>query len=170
MPQPRLPQIWATSSTYVAACGNTGSLSHWTKPGIEPASSWTLWQVLNLLSHSGKSWKNQFKKKKIFKFPKPPESIITRRRSGKGKKEKKQTSPSQTSRGLCSCSFLSLECSRPDISAQLIVHTSTQNSLHPRSSLIPPNISPYASIRITLHHFMQFYTLYTHRSLCILHF
>ena len=32
-----------------------GSLTHWVRSGIEPASSWTLCQVLNLLSHNGNS-------------------------------------------------------------------------------------------------------------------
>ena len=32
--------------------GNTRSLTHWARPGIEPASSGTLHQVLNPLSHN----------------------------------------------------------------------------------------------------------------------
>ena len=51
MPQPQR-QIWATSSTYNAACGNTSSLTHWARPEIKPAPSWTLCQVLNLLNHN----------------------------------------------------------------------------------------------------------------------
>ena len=39
MPQPRQRQIQATSAIYTAACGNAGSLTHWARPGIEPASS-----------------------------------------------------------------------------------------------------------------------------------
>ena len=35
--------------------GNPGSLTHWAKPGIKPASSLTLCQVLNLPSHNGNS-------------------------------------------------------------------------------------------------------------------
>ena len=35
--------------------GNTGSLTHWARPGIEPASSLTLCQVRNSPSHNGNS-------------------------------------------------------------------------------------------------------------------
>ena len=48
-------QIRATSVTYTTPCGNARSLTYWTKPGIEPASSWTLYQVLNPLSHNRKA-------------------------------------------------------------------------------------------------------------------
>ena len=34
---------------------NTRPLTHWAKPGTEIISSWTLCQVLNLLSHNGNS-------------------------------------------------------------------------------------------------------------------
>ena len=34
--------IWATSATYTTTFGNTRSLTHWARPGIEPASSWIL--------------------------------------------------------------------------------------------------------------------------------
>ena len=34
--------IWAVSSTYTSAHSNAGSLTLWTRPGIEPKSSWTL--------------------------------------------------------------------------------------------------------------------------------
>ena len=30
--------VWAASVTYAAACGNSRSSIHWTRPGIEPAS------------------------------------------------------------------------------------------------------------------------------------
>ena len=30
------------SMTYTTAHGNTGSLTHWARPGIEPTSSWIL--------------------------------------------------------------------------------------------------------------------------------
>ena len=54
------PQPWrhwsqATSVTYTTACGNAGTLAHWVWPGIKLASSWTLCQILNPLSHRGKS-------------------------------------------------------------------------------------------------------------------
>ena len=50
-------QLWipAASVTYGAACSNTRSLTHWARPGIEPASSWRQHGVLNLLSHNGNS-------------------------------------------------------------------------------------------------------------------
>ena len=35
-------QIWATSVTYTTASGNAESLTHWVRPGVEPASSWIL--------------------------------------------------------------------------------------------------------------------------------
>ena len=38
--------ILATSVTYAAAWGNAGSLTHWTRPGIKPASSWILCWIL----------------------------------------------------------------------------------------------------------------------------
>ena len=38
-PQPRQRKIWALSSTYTIAHGNTGSRTHWARPGMEPTSS-----------------------------------------------------------------------------------------------------------------------------------
>ena len=46
MPQPQQLGIWAASVTYTIAQGNTGSLSHWVRPGIESASSWTVVKFL----------------------------------------------------------------------------------------------------------------------------
>ena len=40
MPQPQQHRIRVVSVTYTAAQGNTGSLTHWAGPGIEPTSSW----------------------------------------------------------------------------------------------------------------------------------
>ena len=40
--------IWATSVTYTTACGHTGSLTHWVRPGIKPASSWILVRLISL--------------------------------------------------------------------------------------------------------------------------
>ena len=40
--QPQQHQIQAESATYATAHGNTGSLSHWARPGIKPTSSWIL--------------------------------------------------------------------------------------------------------------------------------
>ena len=42
MPQPQQCQIQAGSVTYTTAHGNTGSSTHWARPGIEPATSWFL--------------------------------------------------------------------------------------------------------------------------------
>lgn len=42
MPQPQQPRIQATSAIYTAAHSNDGSLSHWSRPGLEPMSSWIL--------------------------------------------------------------------------------------------------------------------------------
>ena len=41
-PQPQPRQLWAPSATYATAHGNAGCLTHWARPGIEPASSWIL--------------------------------------------------------------------------------------------------------------------------------
>ena len=35
-------QIWARSVTYTIAHGNTGSLTHWVRPGVKSSSSWEL--------------------------------------------------------------------------------------------------------------------------------
>ena len=45
----------AASVTYPAACSSARSFTHWASAGIELASSWRPWQILNLLSHNGKS-------------------------------------------------------------------------------------------------------------------
>ena len=56
-PQPQQCQIQAMSSTYTTAHSNVRSLTHWERPGIEPASSWILvrfisteqwWKLLNI--------------------------------------------------------------------------------------------------------------------------
>ena len=41
-PQTQQCQTWAASVTYTIAHGNTGSLIHWVRPGIELTSSWIL--------------------------------------------------------------------------------------------------------------------------------
>ena len=46
MPQPHQLEIWATSATYTTAHGNTRSLTHRARPGIETASSWTLVRII----------------------------------------------------------------------------------------------------------------------------
>ena len=38
----RIAVIQAASATYTIVRSNTGSLTHWAKPGIKPASSWIL--------------------------------------------------------------------------------------------------------------------------------
>ena len=40
--QPQQRRIWAVSTTYTIAHSNMESLSHWTRPGMEPATSWFL--------------------------------------------------------------------------------------------------------------------------------
>ena len=52
--------FWATAVTYTTACGNTGSLTPWERPGIKPASSQTLSQVLGPQSHNGNCWAKTF--------------------------------------------------------------------------------------------------------------
>ena len=44
LPTPQLQQcrIWAASASYTTAHGNAGRLTHWTKAGIKPVSSWIL--------------------------------------------------------------------------------------------------------------------------------
>ena len=57
-PQPQKHWIWAISATYATACGIPRSLTHWVRPGIEPAYSWILCQILNLLNNNGNSKTN----------------------------------------------------------------------------------------------------------------
>ena len=42
IPQPQQSQIWAMSMTCTTVHSNAGSLTHWVRPGIKPASSWIL--------------------------------------------------------------------------------------------------------------------------------
>ena len=60
-PQPQQHWVWAISVNYTAACSNAESLTHWMRPGIEPASSWRQHWVFNPLSHSRNSSKYTFK-------------------------------------------------------------------------------------------------------------
>ena len=53
-------QIRASSAPYPTACSNTWSSDYRERPGIEPACSVTLCQVLNLLSNNGNSKTNVF--------------------------------------------------------------------------------------------------------------
>ena len=41
-PKPQQCGFWASSVTYTTVHGNTRSLTHWTRPESEPASSWML--------------------------------------------------------------------------------------------------------------------------------
>ena len=59
-------QIGAAAVTCTATCHNSGSLTHWVGPGTEPASSWRLCWVLNLLSHNGNSRKGIFLRHEVF--------------------------------------------------------------------------------------------------------
>ena len=54
MPQPQQHQIRAKSATYATTHGNAGSLTHWARLGIEPASH-VSWSYLFPLRHSGNS-------------------------------------------------------------------------------------------------------------------
>ena len=68
-PQPQQRQTQAASATYTTAHGNTKSLTHWARPGIEPASSWILvgfvtaepWQELPIRIFWG-NWQTDFLK------------------------------------------------------------------------------------------------------------
>jgi len=53
MPQPQQHQIWTLSATYTTAHSNTKSLTHWARPGIEPASSWMLVRFINRWAMTG---------------------------------------------------------------------------------------------------------------------
>ena len=48
MPEPQQHRIQAESATYAPAHGNTGSLTRWARPGIEPA---TLWFLVGFINH-----------------------------------------------------------------------------------------------------------------------
>ena len=53
VPQPQQCRIWAMSATYTAGHGNAGSLTHWARPGIVPASSWMLVKFVNHWATTG---------------------------------------------------------------------------------------------------------------------
>ena len=52
-PQPQQCQIQAASATCTTAHRNAGSLTHWARPEIEPASSWMLVGFLNPWAMTG---------------------------------------------------------------------------------------------------------------------
>ena len=58
------PHLWPTA-TYASAFGSVGSLTHWVRPRIKPAFSWTLCRVLNPLSPSGNCLKDSFSRYRI---------------------------------------------------------------------------------------------------------
>ena len=45
--------IWTASATYTTAQGNSGSLTHWARPGIELATSWFLVGFVNHCTMTG---------------------------------------------------------------------------------------------------------------------
>ena len=47
---------WASSMTYIEACGNTRSLTHQVRPRIEPTSSWMPVGFLTLWATTGTPW------------------------------------------------------------------------------------------------------------------
>ena len=53
MPGPRQCRIRAASATSTTAHSNTGSLTHWVRPGIEPATSWFLVRFVNYWATMG---------------------------------------------------------------------------------------------------------------------
>ena len=67
IPQPQQRRIRATSVTYTIAHSKARSLTHWARPGIEPASSWLLvgfitaepqWKLLRCYFISGYCYMN----------------------------------------------------------------------------------------------------------------
>ena len=57
MPQQQQSRVWATSATYASAHSNARFLTHWVRPGIEPASSWLLLVFLTSWTTIGTPWK-----------------------------------------------------------------------------------------------------------------
>ena len=47
MPEPQQRQGWTASATYTTIHGNAGTLTHWTRPGIESSTSWLLVGFVN---------------------------------------------------------------------------------------------------------------------------
>ena len=60
-PQPQQRGIRAASGTYTTAHGNTESLTHWARPGIEPATSWFLVRFINRWAMTGTPLFSYFK-------------------------------------------------------------------------------------------------------------
>ena len=55
--------IWAVPATCTTAHGNTGSLIHWARAGIQPASSWILVRFINRWATTGTSIQVNFSSK-----------------------------------------------------------------------------------------------------------
>ena len=51
--EPQQRGIWAVSATHSTAHGNTGSLIHWARPGMEPATPWFLVGFVNHWATTG---------------------------------------------------------------------------------------------------------------------
>ena len=53
MPEPQQCGIRAASATYITAHGNPRSLTHWARPGTEPATSWFLVRFVHHCATTG---------------------------------------------------------------------------------------------------------------------
>ena len=53
MPEPQQHGIRAASATHTTAHGDTGSLTRWAMPGIEPATSWFVVGFINHCATKG---------------------------------------------------------------------------------------------------------------------
>ena len=53
LPEPQQHRIQAAFAIYTTAHGNSGSFTHWVRPGIEPASSWMLVRSINHRTMTG---------------------------------------------------------------------------------------------------------------------
>ena len=53
VPEPQQHQIQAAPATYTTAHSNTGSLTHWARPGIKPATAWFLVRFVNYWAMTG---------------------------------------------------------------------------------------------------------------------
>ena len=63
-PQPQQHGVWAATATYTTAHSNTGCLTHWVVPGIEPASSWILVGFVNHWATVGTPVSSHFETRK----------------------------------------------------------------------------------------------------------
>ena len=65
MPQLQQCGILAASETYTTAQSNSGSLTHWARPGIKPASSWILVRFFTIEPQWELSQEDHFLSKEI---------------------------------------------------------------------------------------------------------